>query len=123
MRTGSFEQSSPLVSSKWVSEMDAPIHVFAIKSGLDSGEPFPETRRSLSMSVATDDDDLTMTASYRFKTTPRLSTSLTRRKHTPVEPCVVANDGDAKLEPIATTRMNLCIERSVTFRAMSAIGR
>ncbi|MET3759967.1 hypothetical protein [Sphingomonas sp. UYEF23] len=68
--TGSFEQFSLLVPSNIVSEIDAPIQVFAIMSGLDNGSPRPDTRVTLAMSRATDEDDRTMTASNRLTTVP-----------------------------------------------------
>jgi hypothetical protein len=67
-----------------VSEIDAPIHVLAIISGFLSRLPLPETRATLAISVATDEDRLTITVSYRLTTAPRLFSALILRKQMPV---------------------------------------
>lgn len=79
------EQSSLTVPSNVVSVIDAGSQVFSAMCGLVIGPSFPETLRTLSTSLRSDEDCLTITDSYRSKAAPCSSKAAMRRKQMPVE--------------------------------------
>lgn len=108
---GSFEQSSRAVPSNIVSDIDAPIHVFANRSGLISGPPLLETRSTRAMSFTTEEDCLTITDSNRLTTVPFLFRAVILRKHIPVVSSLLANEGEPPpmIEHATIDRRNLRI--------------
>lgn len=114
-----------MVSSYAVSEIDAPTQVLAIRSGFISGPPLPETRATLAMSFARDEEGRTITDSYRSITVPRLSSAVILRKQMPVVASFFANKviGISMIEHAITEPMSLRMSRVYRLFQRLQLGR